>query len=576
MVDNTLTPPKAPQASGLQALAARPDGAGLPAPAPLRDASAIPYRLRVGVTGHRDLPDDGALAQQVRHALQRVNQIAPASASTPLRLAVVSPLAEGADRLVARAVLELPGALLEAPLPLPRQDYEQDFATEASKHEFAELLARATRVLEMPPTETRPEAYAQVGQYVVDRCDVLIALWDGQPSHGEGGTAEIVEWARDRRVPLFWIGTAPPYQLKEELGDGIAATSFQRLDEYNRATVDAAAYARQMGWQSADLDGHAEKTGLDRDYLRAFCSWMLPHFVRVDLLAQRYQQRFFRFSDATFLLAAFAVAAAAGTAVAGQSPTVALGALPRLELLPLLELALMLAVLAIHFLGRRQGVHGRWISYRFLAEQLRSAMFLALAGVPDSPKNSAEHVSLKHPAEEWLQRALDEVWSQRPAPEPMQACESLKRFLVAGWIHDQLAYQRKKSHRHERRHRLLTGATVGIFVLTLLIAGLDAFGVGGHEGVGGLSRPTDLVYLSIALPALAGALGGIGAQREHLRNVHRSAQMARYLETIEKRMDGAPTLSDVHSVARQAEAVMLEENSDWFVAMEFHDFELHG
>jgi hypothetical protein len=368
----------------------------------------------------------------------------------------------------------------------------------------------------------------------------------------------------------------PPFHMKEELGDGIAPASYQRLDAYNRAVVDHAAYARQMGWQAADLAGHAEQSGLDRHYLHAFCAWMLPHFVRVDMLAQRYQQRFFRFSDAIFLLAAFAVAAAAGTAVAGQSPTLALGSLPRLELLPLLELALMLTVLVIHYMGRRQGLHSHWISHRFLAEQLRSAMFLALAGAPESPKNSAEHVSLKHPAEEWLQRALDEVWSQRPKPEPAQSCESLKRFLVAGWIHDQLTYQRKKSHRHERRHRWLTGATVGIFVATLLIAGLDTIGVGGDKTAGAMLRHTDLIYLSIALPALAGALGGIGAQREHLRNVHRAAQMARYLETIQKRMEGAPNLADVHTVARQAEAVMLEENSDWFVAMEFHDFELHG
>jgi hypothetical protein len=84
-----------------------------------------------------------------------------------------------------------------------------------------------------------------------------------------------------------------------------------------------------------------------------------------------------------------------------------------------------------------------------------------------------------------------------------------------------------------------------------------------------------VAYLSIALPALAGALRGIGAQREHLRNVRRSGQMARYLGTVKKRMDRASNLTRVHAVARQAEEVMLEENSDWFLTMEGHDFELH-
>ena len=84
-----------------------------------------------------------------------------------------------------------------------------------------------------------------------------------------------------------------------------------------------------------------------------------------------------------------------------------------------------------------------------------------------------------------------------------------------------------------------------------------------------------VAYLSIALPALAGALRGIGAQREHLRNVRRSGQMARYLAIIRKRMDRASNLTGVHAPARQAEAVMLEENSDWLLTMEGHDFELH-
>jgi hypothetical protein len=67
----------------------------------------------------------------------------------------------------------------------------------------------------------------------------------------------------------------------------------------------------------------------------------------------------------------------------------------------------------------------------------------------------------------------------------------------------------------------------------------------------------------------------ISAQREHLWNVRRSGQLARYLAIIKKRMDGASNLTSAHAVARQAEAVMLEENSDWFLTMEGHDFELH-
>src|SRR5919202_1962342 len=216
-------------------------------------AGAIPYRLRVGVIGHRRLPDDPLLVEQVDRALERVRQLVPSSPDTPIRLAVVSPLAEGADRLVARMVLADPETLLEVALPLPLHDYQTDFTTEDSKREFESLLARAVRVVELPACETRAEAYEQAGQYVVERCDVLIALWDGQPSRGKGGTAEIVEWARERRGAPFWIQTEPPFPIAEELGDGVEKGSSRQLDEYNCASVKRGESERQSAQQPAEL-----------------------------------------------------------------------------------------------------------------------------------------------------------------------------------------------------------------------------------------------------------------------------------------------------------------------------------
>src|SRR5919202_4996272 len=186
----------------------------------ISSAGVIPYRLRVGVNGHRRLPDDPLLVEQVDRALERVRQLVPSSPDTPIRFAVVSPLAEGADRLVARMVLADPETLLEVALPLPLYDYQTDFTTEESKREFQNLLARAVRVVELPECETRAEAYEQAGQYVVERCDVLIALWDGQPSRGRGGTAEIVQWARERRGGPGGVPNQPPLPAVGEGGGG--------------------------------------------------------------------------------------------------------------------------------------------------------------------------------------------------------------------------------------------------------------------------------------------------------------------------------------------------------------------
>jgi hypothetical protein len=175
----------------------------------------------IGVTGHRRLQDEPTLAKQVRVTLERVRQLLPPLSSTPVMFSVLSPLAEGADRLVVHEVLNFPASRLDVVLPLEKGDYVQDFETPDSKTEFAELLSRARRVKQLPPAPSRNEAYTQAGRYVVDHCDVLIALWDGKPAAGQGGTAEIVQYARETRCPLFWIHTANAAEITEELGRGL-------------------------------------------------------------------------------------------------------------------------------------------------------------------------------------------------------------------------------------------------------------------------------------------------------------------------------------------------------------------
>lgn len=126
---------------------------------------------------------------------------------------------------MAEAVLERCGDLI-VPLPLPVEDYSQDFGFEESKAEFRQLLERAAEVIELPATPTRNEAYEQVGLYVLDNCDVLMAVYDGQPSQGRGGTAEIVERALQRGMPVLHVkagnrrpGTNEPTSLGEEQGE---------------------------------------------------------------------------------------------------------------------------------------------------------------------------------------------------------------------------------------------------------------------------------------------------------------------------------------------------------------------
>lgn len=158
--------------------------------------------LCVGVTGHRRLADPDAVAGQVDRVL---DALAPTEGGHRIR--AVSSLAEGADRIVAARVLARPRAGLTAILPLPAPDYRRDFPD--SVDEFDSLLSRADTVSVVePPRPERTEAYLAAGRAVADASDVLIAVWDGAPAAGRGGTAEIVRYARDRGIRVQVVTAA--------------------------------------------------------------------------------------------------------------------------------------------------------------------------------------------------------------------------------------------------------------------------------------------------------------------------------------------------------------------------------
>src|SRR5438128_12320154 len=99
-----------------------------------RENGAIP--LLVGVTGHRNLrgQDIPSLEQRVREVFQEYQTRYP---HTPLIL--LSPLAEGADRLVGRVALEM-GIRVRVPVPMPLAPYVNAFTVPASRAAFERLL----------------------------------------------------------------------------------------------------------------------------------------------------------------------------------------------------------------------------------------------------------------------------------------------------------------------------------------------------------------------------------------------------------------------------------------------------
>jgi hypothetical protein len=116
----------------------------------------------------------------------------------------VSNLAEGADQLFAAHVLAA-GGTLEAILPC--EDYASSLVTDDGRARLAELRRAAGTVTTLPFSRPSEQAFLAAGQAVVQRCDHLFAVWDGRPSRGPGGTADVVAYARARGRPVtvLWV-----------------------------------------------------------------------------------------------------------------------------------------------------------------------------------------------------------------------------------------------------------------------------------------------------------------------------------------------------------------------------------
>jgi hypothetical protein len=181
------------------------------------DQGEIPLRLRVGITGHRELADEKVIQNSMVATLAALRSRLSPEGETPVVFTVVSSLAEGADQLAAEAVLA-EGGVLEVPLPFDPSDYERTLSSEAGRQQFRVLLARATWTQRVSWARDA-QAFEETGQYVVARVDVLVAVQDPDHVDRAGGTAGIVAHARRRGVPMVMID-ARTGQISLEFGAG--------------------------------------------------------------------------------------------------------------------------------------------------------------------------------------------------------------------------------------------------------------------------------------------------------------------------------------------------------------------
>jgi hypothetical protein len=147
--------------------------------------------MRLGISGHRGLSPE--VEAQVRADLTKL-----VDATLAEDLVGISCIADGPDAWFAQDVLAHGGRL---EVVIPAAEYRESLP-DWHHSVYDELAARAVDVHHTGMQESTSQAHQAGSEIIVGLADQLIAVWDGKPARGYGGTADVVAYAQRVGVPV--------------------------------------------------------------------------------------------------------------------------------------------------------------------------------------------------------------------------------------------------------------------------------------------------------------------------------------------------------------------------------------
>jgi len=157
----------------------------------------LPATLGIGFTGHRELSDEAMCRKLIFDFLEH------RKASNPGLVYGIASLAAGGDLLFAESCIRLALPLCVL-LPLPVEEFRKDF-DEINWSRAEQVLSKAVSVEVTGSNQSREECYYECGIETVHRSRLLLALWNGDSSHGLGGTEDVVSFAKRLGRPIVWL-----------------------------------------------------------------------------------------------------------------------------------------------------------------------------------------------------------------------------------------------------------------------------------------------------------------------------------------------------------------------------------
>jgi hypothetical protein len=431
----------------------------------------------------------------------------------------VTSAAAGGDLLFAETCLEL-NLPIRIFLPVPKEKFREDF-DELSWERAESVFTKALSVEVTGAGEKLTERYYECGIETVQQSQLLLALWDGEPSQGLGGTADMVHFAREQERPVIWIHSVTCAVQNFNAGPEILNDPEMRfLNQLPGPAVQLAA-------------------GFPHDLA---CAW----FVKLDENASRVAPQFRRMAAIPIFCTAAAAVLSGKTAYTGSSV---------IWLWMGTALGIMAASLpTVMRLSRRQVA---WTRMRTAAEICRSC--LALWRTPAPYEVVGPEVV---PDLAGMLTSLNFLkMSDRPGRE--NNLEEFKRLYRDERVQHQIAYfSRHAEHAAAwaRRYRIVTWAS------TILAAGLDFWLLlnahGLNHSISARLKPE--LALSIAIFfQIATVAGSLVVVNDYVRRRDRYRELHRMLVQWDKQLELSETWHIVLRIATTVEKALLAELIEW-------------
>lgn len=484
-------------------------------------SSALPQFHVVGFTGHRRIAKVEQVEAKIAAALESL------FATDEVEWIGVSSVAEGSDMIFAQQVLSH-GLQWEALLPLPPKDFREDFSEEKWR-EVEALMAEASEVRVVAQEGNREEAYLDCGIETVNACDVLVAIWDGEPARGPGGTADIVTFARELKRPLIVIDPVTGNERRENF-------------EHYKPVDD------ELTFLNALPEAATEDTGDPADSLALVSRFM----AKTDQAATKGAPKFRLLTVSAVLLHLFATLVATFGLAFNWQPVG----------LSWAKLLFVLGALGSALAIRHFRAQDTWVRCRLAAELARAE--LATWGMA---RKAALFDDVNLPETRQLLRSLH-ILQSRATKGQRPNLDTFRQHYRVGRVDDQLAYYRKRLAKAAPQLRLMRRgfsiATLLAIVTTAAYAWHATFHV--YE-VPYLLKSLLFYFMPIIMPVVAATFMSFISINDLHRRVARYREMCHLLESVQKQIMVTHSWRSLEQLVRRTERTLLQEVLEWHTLM---------